>query len=371
MAAVAEKERKDENLKMDAGSEESGGSDSSMSEEEVKEELKNLTGAQKAAIFLIAIGSQPASAILRCLEDPEVETISVEIASMRNMRSEIVEAVIMEFRDLGWAQSFMAQGGVAYARTALAEALGPRRAEEIMMRVEAAMEVSAFHLLQTVETSQLISFLQNEHPQTAALILAHLNPRKSAEVIANLDQETQNEIIYRLCTMGKTSPALLSDIEEVIRQQVGSLFGGELSAAGGIESVAMILNLTSKSAEKAILESLAKRDSELAISVKNLMFVFDDLVGVSDRDLQRILVEVEQRDLALGLKGASEELKAKLLGNISQRAAEAILEEIDLMGPVRVSDVEEAQRRILEIAQTLEEQEEITLARGGEDSMMI
>ena len=252
MAAVAEKELKDE--KLDLGEEEASTEDSSMSEEEVKQELRKLSGAQKAAIFLIAIGSQSASSILRCLDDAEVETISVQIASMRNMRSEIVEAVILEFRDLGWAQNFMAQGGVAYARTALADALGPRRAEEIMMRVEAAMEVSAFHLLQTVETSQLISFLQNEHPQTAALILAHLNPRKSAEVIANLDQDTQNEIIYRLCTMGKTSPALLSDIEEVIKQQVGSLFGGELSAAGGIESVAMILNLTSKSAEKTILE---------------------------------------------------------------------------------------------------------------------
>ncbi len=358
MAAVAEKELKDVKIKPGPDGE-AGKPDDKMSDEEVKAALGKLTGAQKAAIFLIAIGSQPASAILRCLDDAEVEIISVEIASMRNMRSEIVEAVILEFRDLGWAQSFMAQGGIAYARTALAEALGPRRAEEIMMRVEAAMEVSAFHLLQTVETSQLISFLNNEHPQTAALILAHLNPRKSAEVIASLEQDLQNEIIYRLCTMGKTSPALLNDIEEVIRQQVGTLFGGELSAAGGIESVAMILNLTPKTAEKHILEALAKRDQDIAIAVKNLMFVFDDLVGVSDRDLQRILVEVEQRDLALGLKGASEELKGKLLGNISQRASEAIVEEIELMGPVRVSDVEEAQRRILEIAQTLEEQEEM------------
>ncbi len=371
MAAVAEKELKDEKINAVDGETDGSPEASAMSEEEVTEALRKLSGAEKAAIFLIAIGSTSASAILRCMDDDEVEIISVQIASMRNMRSEIVEAVILEFRDLGWAANFMAQGGVAYARAALAEALGPRRAEEIMMRVEAAMEVSAFHLLQTVETSQLISFLQNEHPQTAALILAHLNPRKSAEVIANLDQEIQNEIIFRLCTMGKTSPALLNDIEEVIRQQVGTLFGGELSAAGGIESVAMILNLTSKSAEKAILESLAQRDAEIAISVKNLMFVFDDLVAVSERDLQRILVEVEQRDLALGLKGSSEELKAKLLGNISQRAAEAILEEIDLMGPVRVSDVEEAQRRILEIAQTLEEQEEITLARGGEDNLMV
>ena len=369
MPAVAEKEPKDPALASAPPTD--SDEDEGMSPEEVKEALDALSGAKKCAIFLIAIGAKPASSILRCMTDNEVEQISVEIASMKNMSPEIVEGVIMEFRDLGWAQSFLAQGGIGFAREALASALGPRRAEEIMMRVEAAMEVSAFHLLQTVETGQLTNFLQNEHPQTAALILAHLNPRKSAEIIINFDAEVQNEIIYRLATMGKTSPALLNDIEEVIRQQVGSLFGTELSAAGGVESVAQILNSTTRTAEKSILDAITERDPELAVSIKALMFVFDDLVNVADRDMQRILVEVEQRDLALGLKGASEELKGKLLGNISQRAAEAILEELDLMGPVRVSDVEEAQRRIIETAQQLEEQEEITLARGGAESMMV
>lgn len=370
MAAVAEMKAKPVNLADAPGANGSSVDDSRMSPEEVQEELKQLTGAKKCAILLIGIGSEAASAILRCMNDMEVEAISVEIASMRNMRPEIVEAIILEFRDLGWAQDFMAQGGVAFARDALASALGSRRAEEIMMRVEAAMEVSAFHLLQTVETGQLTNFLQNEHPQTAALILAHLNPRKSAEIVANMEDEDQNEIIYRLATMGKTSPALLNDIEEVIKQQIGSLFGTELSVAGGVESVAQILNSTTRAAEKNILEALSERDPELAVSVKALMFVFDDLVHVTDRDLQRILVEVEQRDLALGLKGSSEALKAKLLGNISQRAAEAILEEIDLMGPVRVSDVEEAQRRIIDVAQQLEEQEEISLSLGAQDSII-
>jgi len=217
----------------------------------------------------------------------------------------------------------------------------------------------------------LTSFLQNEHPQTAALILAHLNPRKSAEIISNFEAEVQNEIIFRLATMGKTSPALLSDVEEVIRQQIGSLFGTELSAAGGIEAVAQILNNTSRAAEKNILEGLTERDNDLAMSIKALMFVFDDLVNISDRDLQRILVEVEQRDLALSLKGASENLKAKMLGNISQRAADGIREELELMGPVRVSDVEESQRRIIEVAQQLEEQEEISLSRGGQTEVLL
>ena len=364
MPAVAEKEQTDTNNSVgDLGSE--------LSKEEIEEQLKDLTGARKAAILLVAIGSNAASAILRCLNDEEVETISVEIAGIRQMKPEIIEAVLLEFKDLGLAQDYLAQGGLSYARDALSAALGPRRAEEIMMRVEAAMEVSAFHLLQTVETGQLTNFLQSEHPQTAALIIANLNPRKSAEIIANLETENQNEIIYRLATMGKTSPALLNDIEEVIRQQIGSLFGTELSVAGGIESVAQILNSTSRSSEKNILEALSERDPELAVQVKALMFVFDDLINLTDRDLQRILVEVEQRDLAVSLKGASDALKDKLLNNISQRAADAILEELDLMGPVRVSDVEESQRRIIDVAQQLEEQEEISLTRGNQDSVLM
>ena len=364
MAAVAEKEAKDKKGANNGALQE-------INEEEVQKELESLTGPRKAAILLVALGSHAASAVLRCLNDAEVETISVEIAGIRNMRSEIVEAVLAEFRDLGLAQDFVSQGGLTYARESLSAALGPRRAEEIMMRVEAAMEVSAFHLLQTVETGQLTNFLQSEHPQTAALIIANLNPRKSAEIISNLEIDNQNEIIYRLATMGKTSPALLSDIEEVIRQQIGSLFGTELSVAGGIESVAQILNNTSRTSEKNILEALSERDPELAVQVKALMFVFDDLINLTDRDLQRILVEIEQRDLAVSLKGTSEALKEKLLGNISQRAADAILEELDLMGPVRVSDVEESQRRIIDIAQQLEEQEEISLTRGNQDSVLL
>ena len=238
------------------------------------------------------------------------------------------------------------------------------------MKVEAAMEVSAFHLLQTVETSQLTNFLQNEHPQTAALILAHLNPRKAADIVSNLKPDIQSAIMYRLATMGKTSPELLRDIEEVIRQQIGSLFGAELSMTGGVEAVADILNNISRSAEVSIMEALREQDADLAMSIKGLMFVFDDLVHVNDRDLQRILKEVEQKDLALSLKATSDELKDRIFGNMSERAAEMLKEELELMGPVRISEVEEAQRNITEIAQTLEEQEEISLSRSAKDMML-
>lgn len=331
---------------------------------------KKLRGAQKAAVLMIAMGTDVASAVLQSLPDEEVEAISIEIAKLKNVSSDIVEGVLIEFRDMGFAADYIAQGGVMFAREALEAALGPRRAEEIMMKVEAAMEVSAFHLLQTVETGQLTNFLQNEHPQTAALILSHLNPRKAADIISGLTPELQSSILYRVATMGKTSPELLRDIEEVIRQQIGSLFGTELSMTGGVEAVAEILNNTSRGAERNIMETIRERNPDLANSIKGLMFVFDDLVNVTDRDMQRILKEVEQRDLVLALKATSEALKKKILANVSERAAEMIKEELELMGPVRIQDVEEAQRSIIEIAQTLEEQEEITLSRSAQDVLL-
>ena len=224
----------------------------------------------------------------------------------------------------------------------------------------------SFHELQKVETSQLTNFLQNEHPQTAALILAQLDPRKAAVIISGLSPEVQNAIAYRLATMGEISPELLHDLAEVIR----SLFGAELSGTGGVKSVAEILNNTSRSAEAAIIEAIRERDSELAKSIKDLMFVFDDLVHVNDRDMQRILKGVEQRDLALALKAASEELKDKILSNVSERAAEMLQEELELMGPVRVVEVEEAQRNITGIVHELKEQEEISLSRSAEDVIL-
>ncbi|MCS3656233.1 flagellar motor switch protein FliG [Salinibacter ruber] len=331
---------------------------------------EDLTGAQKAATLLIALGVETASDVLKHLNDKEVEKVSVEVARMRNAPSELVEEVLLEYRDVARAQDYVTKGGVEYAREVLNEALGNRRAEEVMMRVEAAMEVSAFHLLQTVETDQLTGFLRREHPQTAALILAHLNPRKAAEIISGLEEELQSEIMYRLATIGNTSPEMINDIEEVIRNQLGSVIGAETSVMGGIEQAAEILNTTSRSSEKNILDNLRDRSEELASDIKNLMFVFDDLTKIRAEDLQKLLMEVDQEDLALGLKGASDELENKVMRNVSDRVAEALDEEIELLGRVRVSDVEEAQNRILEIAQELEEKDEIALSSASEEAVI-
>lgn len=330
----------------------------------------DLTGAQKAATLLIALGVDTASQVLQHLNDREVEEVSVEVARMRNAPSDLVEDVLLEYRDVVRAQSYVAQGGVEYAREVLNEAMGPRRAEELMMRVEAAMEVSAFHLLQTVETDQLTNFLRREHPQTAALILAHLNPRKAAQITSGLEEDLQSEIMYRLATMGNTSPEMINDIEEVIRNQLGSVIGAETSVAGGVEKVAEILNTTSRSDEQTILGALRDRSDELATSIKNLMFVFGDLSQIRDDDLQKLLMEVEQDDLALALKAASEQLVDKVMRNVSSRVAESLEEEMELLGRVPVSDVEDAQHRVLETAQELEAKDEIVLSRTSEESMV-
>jgi flagellar motor switch protein FliG len=221
-----------------------------------------------------------------------------------------------------------------------------------------------------VETDQLTNFLRREHPQTAALILAHLNPRKAAQITAGLDEDLQSEIMYRLATMGNTSPEMINDIEEVIRNQLGSVIGAETSVAGGVEKVAEILNTTSRSVEKTVLGGVRDRSEELATSIKNLMFVFEDLAKIRGEDLQTLLMEVEQDDLALALKAASDELKDKVMRNVSNRVAESLEEEMELLGRVPVSEVEDAQHRVLETAQELEAKEEIVLSQSSEESMV-
>lgn len=323
-----------------------------------------LTGTRKAAVLLIALGTKAAARVLKCLPDAEVERLSIEIARCQNVSSEMVERVLTEYRRLSSAQAQTTQGGAAFAREALASALGPHRAEDVMMKVEVATDASA-HLLQNVETEQLVNFLGHEHPQTTALVLAHLSPRKAADVLTSLDAELQNEVVYRLATMGKTSPELLRDVEEVIRSQIGSVFGSDRSPTGGVEKVADILKNTRQADERSIMESIQDRDVRLAASIRNLIFVFEDLLNLSDRNIQRVLMEIEDRELVLSLKAASEALKEKLLANVSERAAEQIREELDLLGPVRVSEVDEAQRSILETAQSILE-EEGTLSEDDE-----
>ena len=332
-------------------------------EEDHAEVLALMSGTQRAAVLLIALGVEIASKVLPLLSDEDVEMVSVEIARTKNVPGEQVEAVLGEYNDLALARSYVSQGGSAFARRMLEEALGDDRAEEVMMKVEAAMEVSAFHMLHTVDVAPLLDFLESEHPQTTALILTQLNPRKAAELMAHLPAAMQGEVVFRIATMAAPSPDVLREIEEVIRQQIGDGLGEETGARGGAEKVAEILSSSNRSTERALMDALRERSADLATEVKSLMFVFDDLVHLDPRDLQKVLMQVDQADLAMALKAAPEALQTKVFENVSDRVAQTVREELELLGSVAVADVDEAQSRVLGAAQELESRGEVTLSR--------
>ena len=333
--------------------------------------IENLTGRQKASILVIAIGTEAASQIFKHLKDKDVERLAVEIANMKDIPSTIMEAVIEEFYQMIMAQEYISQGGIDYAKGVLEKAVGPRKAHEVISKVESAIHVSGFTLLKDVDPNQLLNFIQHEHPQTISLILANLEAKQVATIIADLPPELQADVAYRIASMGKISPELLNDIESVLETQVETVFGQDLSTAGGAKAVAEVLNLASRTAEKTILADLEKRNPELATEIKNLMFTFDDLILLDDRSVQRVMREIDTKDLSISLKVANDELKDSIFRNMSERAANLIKEELEFMGPVRLKDVEEAQMKIVDIVRTLEEDGEIVISgRGGEEEII-
>ncbi len=330
-----------------------------------------LKSIQKAALILIAMGVSNAAAVMKNLGDKEIEKVSVEIAMLQNVAAEILSDVIEEFYQLMQANQFIVQGGLSYAKNVLESAYGHKKADEILKRVEATTEVSAFYLLQTVDDKQLLNFLQNEHPQTAALILANLKAAQAASILSELPQENQSEIAYRLATMEKTSPELIEEIETVLRDQIGTVFGGDLSTTGGAEAVADILNSTSRSAEKNILDSLKERDADLFDEIASLMFLFEDINLLPDAAIQNIVKNIDSNTMALALKATSEDLKEKIFRNMSERAADMLKDELQYLGPVRVRDVENSQKEILDVVRQLEADGEIQISRGGEEEEVI
>lgn len=333
--------------------------------------ISKMKPEKKCALLLIAVGVQTAAQIMKNLSEEEVGKISVEVAKLKEVPANVIGEIVEEFYQLMSANRYIVQGGMEYAKKVLESAWGYKKAEEIVKHVEASTELSAFSLLQTVDNKQLIQFLSNEQPQTTALILANLKPKQAASILSDFPEERQAEVAYRLATMGKTSPDLIRSIEAVLKEQVGAVFGGGLSASGGVEVTAEILNLVTRSAEKNILDNLKMKNPELADEISRLMFLFEDIAGLSDIAVQRILKEVDTRTLALALKTATEKLKGKIFKNMSERAADMLKEEIQLLGPVRLHDVEEAQRRIVDIIHHLEESGDITISRAEEEELIV
>ncbi|MBN1982760.1 MAG: flagellar motor switch protein FliG [Chitinivibrionales bacterium] len=331
-----------------------------------------MPGPKKAAIVMVALGTQASSEIFKNLDEAEVEMLTTEIARLENITSQEREAVLEEFHNLAMAHQFISQGGVEYAREILETALGSRKAKEILEKVQQSIRTTGFNLLENIDPKQLVNFIQKEHPQTIALLLAHMDPAHGAPIISALPQELQVDVATRIATMESISPETLDQVEEVLIEQVKALFGGDVSEIGGVKAVAEMLNNVDRGAEKNILGNLERENPELATEIKNLMFVFEDVMLLDDRSMQRVLKEVDTKDLSMALKGASDELQDKFFRNMSSRASEMIKEDMEFMGPIRLKDVEEVQQRIVDVIRRLEEDGEIIISgRGGEEDIVV
>jgi flagellar motor switch protein FliG len=335
-------------------------------------DYKDLSARQKAAIALVAFGPEVASLVLKGMNDQEIEKITGEIANLRDVPPEVEEMVISECHDIFMARQYVSQGGIDYAKTVLEKAVGLHKANEIMSRLESTLISRGFSLLKDIDPKQLASFFQSEHPQTIALILTQINSYQAAAILSELTPELQAEVAIRIATMEKISPEVLKEVESTLEAHFEASSGRDLSVSGGAKTIAEILNLIDTSAEKNIMQSLEADDPELAAEVKNMMFVFDDIVLLDDRAIQRLLKEVETKDLSLALKAAGEEVKKKIFNNVSARVADLVKEEMEFMGPTRLSDVEAAQSRIVEAVRRLEEEGQIIISgRGGGDDIIV
>ncbi len=335
-------------------------------------EYESLTPIQKAAVALVAFGAEVSSLVLKGLDEKELEAITVAIANLRDVPPEIEDRVIEECHEIFMARQYISQGGVDYAQSILEKAVGSSKAKVIMQRLESAFKSSGFSLLKDIDPKQLSSFLQNEHPQTIALILTQLNPQNAAGVLSELSPELQAEVSLRIAVMEKIAPEILTEIEQTLEGHFERTAGGEMSASGGAKAIAEVLNLIDQSAEKNILQSLEAEDPDLAAEIKNMMFVFDDLILLDDRSIQRLLKEVETKDVAISLKAANDEVKSKIFANVSERVKVMIEEEMEFMGPTRLSDVEAAQSRIVEIVRRLEEEGQVIISgRGGKEEIIV
>jgi len=327
---------------------------------------EELSSNEKAAIVLIAMGKEISAQIMRHLSEPEIERLSTEIAKVENIDSKTEIAVLDEFYSMLKASEYISEGGINYAREVLEESLGKNRAEAIMKKIQATLNPKGFSLLKDVDPIHLLEFIRNEHPQTIALILSQLTPAQASQVLSQLPEDVQTDVAMRIATMEKISPEVITEIESVLDVHLKEVISGNLAASGGIKAVASILNLVDRSAEKSILGNMEMENPELTSNIKNLMFVFEDLLILEDKSIQLILKEVDTKELAVALKAASDELKEKIFKNVSDRVAEMIKEEMEYAGPMRLSVVEEAQQRIVEVVRRLEEEQQIVIVRGGE-----
>lgn len=330
-----------------------------------------LTGKQKAAVLLISLGPDVSAQIYKHLTDEEIEKLSLEISSVKKVESDLKEDILEQFHQIALAQDYISQGGVGYAKTVLEKAFGSQEANNIINRLTSSLQVKPFDFARKAEPQQVLNFIQNEHPQTIALVLSYLDPEQSGQILSALPQEMQAEVAMRIATMDSTAPDIISQIEQVLEKNLSSSLTEDYTKTGGVQAVVEVLNGVDRSTERTILADLEKQNPELAEDIKKRMFVFEDIVILDNRAIQRVIREVDGEDLKLSLKVASEEVKNIAFSNMSTRMAETYKEEMEYMGPVRLKDVEEAQMRIVSIIRRLEETGEIIIARGGGDDIIV
>ncbi|MDR0785332.1 MAG: flagellar motor switch protein FliG [Treponema sp.] len=332
---------------------------------------KDLNGRQKAAIFLVTIGSEISAEIFKYLREDEIETITFEIARLETIEPEQKDAILQEFQELMLANQFISTGGIDYARELLEKALGNQKAVDIINRLTSSLQVRPFDFIRRTDPAHLLNFIQQEHPQTIALILAYLEPNKASVILQNLPNEVQSDVARRIATMDRTSPEVLREVERVLEKKLSTLSSEDYTAAGGVPSIVEILNLVDRASEKQIIESLEDEDPELAEEIKKRMFVFEDIVMLDDKAIQKVMREVDGQELAKALKSVDQDVQDKIFKNMSKRAGSMLKEDMEFMGPVRLKDVEEAQQKIVSIIRRLEDAGEIVVSRVGEDELVV
>lgn len=343
-----------------------------MKAEEKDSRISNISGVQKAALLLIALNVDTAATVLKYLDPDQVEKISAEISRVKNIPSKTVDVVMQDFYDMVTAREYVLEGGLEYAQVILEKSFGPQRAIEIIEKVKTLTTLKGFDVLKKAESTQLVNFLSKEHPQTIALILCHLSPDQTAEALQELPEPFRSDVAYRIATLGKVAPQTLKQIERVVDEMAGSSISQSVSKLGGTKTLAVILNRLNVSMSKELLDKLQEQDPDVALEIKRLMFLFEDIINIQDKDIQKILKEVDRKDLALALKVADDRLRNKIFSNMSERAADLLKEELQYMGKVKLKEVELAQAKIIDIVKNLEEAGAISLnLQGGKEDVYV
>ena len=330
-----------------------------------------LNGLQKAAVLLIALGPEKSALIFKHLKEEEIEELTLEIANTRSITPQIKEDVLSEFYQVCLAKQYIAEGGISHAKELLEKSFGEDKARDVIGKLTASLQVKPFEFIRKTDASQLLNFIQDEHPQTIALILSYLSPSQAAMIVSALHPDRQADVARRIAVMDRTSPEVIKEVEKVLESKLSSLVNQDYTIIGGVDSVVEILNTVDRGTEKHIMETLEIEEPELADEIRRKMFVFEDILLLDDRAIQRVLRDVENSDLSISLKGANQEVQNAIFNNLSKRLASMIKEDMEFMGPVRMKDVEEAQQKIVNVIRKLEDSGEIVISRGGGDEIIV